>query len=91
MKDNERQILFYVDLDNEEVIDKETLLAQKEEQEEDHEKDIDEKPHPMLFNQYPICTNHSLLLLFAEEGLPQVLSDELTLLLLQLFKISNKP
>lgn len=78
-------------MDNEEIIDKETLLAQKEEQEEDDaEKGVDEKPHPMLFNQYPLCRNHSLFLLFAEEGLPQVLSDELALLLLQLFKVSNK-
>lgn len=44
----------------------------------------------MLFNQYPLCRDHSLLLLFAEEGLPQVLSDELMSLLLQIFKISNK-
>lgn len=34
---------------------------------------------------------HSLFLLFAEEGLPQVLSDELLLLLLQLFKLSGNP
>ena len=45
----------------------------------------------MLFNQYPLCKNHSLFLLFAEEGLPQVLSDELLVLMLQLFKISNDP
>jgi len=29
--------------------------------------------------------------LFAEEGLPQVLSDELLLLVLQLFKMSSDP
>ena len=52
---------------------------------------MDKKPHPMLFNQYPLCKDHSLFLLFAEEGLPQVLSDELVLLLLQLFKVSNRP
>ena len=45
----------------------------------------------MLFNQYPLCRDHSLFLLFAEEGLPQVLSDELLVLMLQLFKISNDP
>lgn len=55
------------------------------------EQELDKKPHPMLFNQYPLCKDHSLFLLFAEEGLPQVLSDELVLLLLQLFKVSNKP
>lgn len=35
--------------------------------------------------------NHSLFLLFAEEGLPQVLSDELLLLLLQLYKLTSNP
>jgi len=35
LKDNEKQILFYVDLENEEIIDKETILAQKEEEPED--------------------------------------------------------
>jgi len=45
----------------------------------------------MLFNQYPLCKHHSLFLLFAEEGLPQVLSDELMIMLLQLFKVSSKP
>ena len=49
------------------------------------------KLHPVLFNQYPLCKDHSLLLLFAQEGLPQVLSDELLLLVLQMFKMSNKP
>lgn len=43
----------------------------------------------MLFNQYPLCLNHSLFLLFAEAGLPQILSDELLLLVLQIFKVNN--
>lgn len=38
--------------------------------------------HPVLFNQYPLCEDHSLILLFAREGLPQVLSDELLGLML---------
>ena len=38
-----------------------------------------------------MCLNHSLFLLFAEEGLPQVLSDELMVLVLQLFKMSSDP
>lgn len=45
--------------------------------------------HPILFNQYPICQNHSLFLLFADAGLPQVLSDELLLLMLQIYKVSD--
>lgn len=45
----------------------------------------------MLFNQYPLCKDHSLLLLFAEHSFPQVLSNELIQLLLQIFKISTSP
>ena len=51
LSQNEKQILFYVDLDEEEIIDKETFMAKKqEEEEEDVEQELDKKPHPMLFN-----------------------------------------
>jgi len=98
LKENEAQLLFYVDLDNETVIDK-SDAANKEKGEggEADEEDVDEdeeivnSKHPVLLNQYPICEGHSLFLLFAQEGLPQVLSDELLLLLLQIFKISGSP
>lgn len=54
------------------------------------EEEMDGKLHPVLFNQYPLCDAHSLVLLFAEEGLPQVLSDELLVLVLQVFKMTNR-
>lgn len=38
-----------------------------------------------------MCNNHSLFLLFADAGLPQVLSDELLLLMLQVYKVSDTP
>ncbi len=57
----------------------------------DDEEAASESKHPILLNQYPICKGHSLFLLFAQEGLPQVLSDELLVLLLQLFKVSGNP
>lgn len=66
-------------------------MKNKEEGVVDEDDEIKGEVHPMLFNQYPLCRNHSLFLLFAEEGLPQVLSDELLVLMLQLFKISNDP
>lgn len=75
LKENNAQILFYVDLENEEIIDKVQFEENKED--EDGEQGIGEKPHPMLFNQYPLCQDHSLLLLFAEHSFPQVLSNEL--------------
>lgn len=69
LADNEKQILFYVDLENEELISKEKYLEENK-TEEDGEQEIGEKPHPMLLNQYPICPNHSLFLLFAEQSFP---------------------
>ena len=60
--------MFYVDLENEEVIAKEQMEENKDE--EDGEQEIGERPHPMLFNQYPLCEAHSLLLLFAEHSFP---------------------
>jgi hypothetical protein len=81
LKENESQILFYVDLDNEAILDKEKVKKAKA-KEIDEDDEIKGEVHPMLFNQYPMCKNHSLFLLFAEEGLPQVLSDELMVLVL---------
>jgi len=48
LKENNAQILFYVDLENEEIIDKAQFEENK--QDEDGEQGIGEKPHPMLFN-----------------------------------------
>lgn len=59
--------------------------------EEDQDEEATQSKHPVLLNQYPLCKSHSLFLLFAQEGLPQVLSDELLILLLQLFKLSANP
>ncbi len=89
MKENEGQLLFYVDLENESLVDKSESKGKQEG--EDLEDELQGSKHPILLNQYPICPNHSLFLLFAEEGLPQVLSDELLLLLLQVFKLSSNP
>jgi hypothetical protein len=89
LKENEGQLLFYVDLENESLVDKSESKGKQEG--EDLEDELQGSKHPILLNQYPICPNHSLFLLFAEEGLPQVLSDELLLLLLQVFKLSSNP
>lgn len=89
LKENEAQLLFYVDLDNESVIDKSAVNPDEGNGQEDEDEDIVNSKHPVLLNQYPICEGHSLFLLFAQEGLPQVLSDELLILLLQIFKLSG--
>ena len=87
LEKNQDQILFYVDLENETIISK----HQKDNNEGDLEEEVQSNKHPVLLNQFPWCENHALFLLFAEEGLPQVLSDELLLLLLQIFKLSQNP
>ena len=48
MKENEAQILFYVDLENEEIISKQEFEDQKED--DDGEREVGVQPHPMLFN-----------------------------------------
>lgn len=70
LKENEGQILFYVDLENEEIITKAKYEDSKQDDDDDGERALDEKPHPMLFNQYPLCQDHSLFLLFAEHSFP---------------------
>lgn len=73
LKENEQQILFYVDLENEAIIDKTGSVGADNNGgtgEEDLEDEVQESKHPVLLNQYPVCSKHSLFLLFAEEGLP---------------------
>lgn len=81
---NKKLIMFYIDLENEQIYD--------ENGEESKEGDMEmasEGKHPVLLNTYPLCPHHSLFLMFADAGLPQVLSDELLLLMLQIFKVSD--
>lgn len=66
-------------------------MKKRKENPVDEDDELKGEVHPILFNQYPLCRDHSLFLLFAEEGLQQLLSDELLVLMLQLFKISNDP
>ena len=90
LKENEGQLLFYVDLENEALVDRAAGLPGVASDDRDElEQEVQGSKHPLLLNQYPLCRNHALFLLFAEEGLPQVLSDELLLLLLQVFKLSS--
>jgi len=73
-----------VDLENESIVEK----NQKNKQ-QDADEEVEGAQHPLMINQYPLCEQHSLLLMFAEEGLPQVLSDELLLLLFSIFKMTG--
>ncbi len=71
---NEDKILFYVDLENENVVPAEQRNADAP---ADMEEELQGSLHPILINQYPLGTNHSIILLFADECLPQILSDEI--------------
>ena len=73
-----------MDLENEQIIAK-----SHNSEAQDADEEVEGTRHPMMINQYPLCSQHSLLLMFAEEGLPQVLSDELLLLLFSVFKMTG--
>lgn len=61
--------MFYVDLENEEIVDKQAG-SQKMVDEGAVDDEAQQSKHPVLLNQYPICFNHSLFMLFADAGLP---------------------
>lgn len=89
LEQNDAQILFYLNLEDESIVEKDK--AQHASGQDSEEEDDRGSLHPVLFNQYPLCSDHSLMLMFAREGLPQVLSDELLLLVIQIFKMTDKP
>lgn len=74
--------MFYVDLENEEIVDKQVSEQKMVDEGAVGDDQAQQSKHPVLLNQYPLCFNHSLFMLFADAGLPQVLSDELLLLML---------
>jgi len=88
-----KEILFYVNLDEEAIITKETV-SKKEEEIDFEENQLDDEisefsHHPVLVNISPICMNHCILPLFPAEELPQVIGSDILVLLLQAFKMSN--
>lgn len=87
------EILFYVNLDEETVIPREVNDKWEEEHlfdEEQLEHEISEtENHPVIVNVSPICPYHCVLPLFPQEELPQTIGQDIIMLLLQVFKISN--
>jgi len=87
------EILFYVNLDEETVITKEANDKWEEEHlfdEEQLEHEISEtENHPVVINVSPLCPNHCIIPLFPQEELPQTIGQDIIMLLLQVFKISN--
>ena len=69
---NQKLVLFHLDLENEMIVAKKGAgAAETEELKEGDLPEMDsESTHPVLLNQYPICDKHSVLLMFADAGLP---------------------
>ncbi len=93
---NPAEVLFYINLDEEEVITKEEEeeIEQKQllNEEEQLEHEITESENqPIIVNIAPVCPNHCLIPLFPQEQLPQTIGQDVILLLLQVFKISQSP
>ena len=92
-----KEVLFHINLDEEEIISKENVhayLCQTHkitekffDKEEDEEDQIEAHTHPLLINTAPICRYHSLLSMYPDEELPQIVGSDIMLLLLNIFKI----
>ncbi len=61
---NEKEILFYVDLEEEEIVEND------DGDDENLETEISESKHPILINNMPVCPRASILALFPKEELP---------------------
>jgi hypothetical protein len=70
LEKNEKLIMFYVDLENEIILNKPGNGEESKKDRSESEDQVSESKHPVLFNQYPVCATHSLFLLFADAGLP---------------------
>ena len=66
---NKKNVMFYVDLENELIVEKNASSNEMEDDGFNPEQALEHK-HPMLLNQYPLCDNHSLFLLFPDDAFP---------------------
>lgn len=67
-KVTEKEILFYVNIDNEEIITKEKALENGSKFLDDDLEEADQQSenHPVIINTSPIYKNHALLVMFPE-------------------------
>lgn len=81
------RIACYIDVDNE------TLVMQKadEESKELCEEEVSDSTHPLFISDFPIGRGHYILSLFKDEGLPQVISQELLSLAMTVFRLTQNP
>ena len=93
---NQEEVLFYMDLDQEEIITKKEFEIIDENEIQDGEKVLEREIsknslHPVIINSSFAVKNHSILPLFPIEDLPQVIGSDIILILFQIFKISGAP
>jgi len=84
MKANNEKIFSFIDIDNEQI---KASHSSTGEESEELELNVVEGTHPLLIPEYPICVDHTILPLFVEQQLPQILSDDLLLLIIQSFLV----
>ncbi|EWS71121.1 GDP-L-galactose phosphorylase, putative (macronuclear) [Tetrahymena thermophila SB210] len=92
----QEEILFYVNLDDEIIFTKEQNKQLDEKNLDEFENNCDKSlnefiNHPIIANVSPIAKNHSLITVYPEECLPQVIGQDILSLVLTTFKLSNSP
>ena len=83
----ERNVICWVDFDNENL----TKEKQSEESKEICDEEVADSYHPLYINPVPWVAGQSYLALFPDECLPQAVSTELLTLAMNTFRLSKNP
>lgn len=81
------KIISWIDLDNEELVWEKT----NEETKQVCDEEVSDSLHPVYIHSRPLSIGHSLLPLFKDECIPQVVSAELLSLVLNVYRLFTKP
>jgi hypothetical protein len=81
------KIISWIDLDNEELVWEKT----PEETKQVCDEEVSDSLHPVYIHSRPLSIGHSLLPLFKDECIPQVVSAELLSLVLNVYRLFTKP
>lgn len=89
----EEEILFFINLDEEEIYTKEKrALFEADNMERELEEEVSQTTfHPIVLNPSPLMPKHTVIPLFCEEELPQVIGTDMINTILQIFKLSCSP
>ena len=56
-----------------------------------NELENEESFHPIMINVSPICLNHSIIALYPQQCMPQVVGTDILQLVISLFSVENDP